>query len=190
MIMFWVAVLADQHSALRAARRLRSRRRHPLRRTRAAKREARRHDERHRADLGRQRDLARRDRRRALGRLSDRLCDASVRLLSAAAAHAGGADPARRRIRIPAQDRALALDLGRELRRRLARRRLHAGPDRRRAGRGSCRSPMATMSAATSVGSAPSRCSAASACASATRCSAPAGSSANARATSATPPIG
>ena len=41
--------------------------------------EARRHDERHRPDLGRQRDLARRDRRRALGRLPDRLCDACCR---------------------------------------------------------------------------------------------------------------
>ena len=36
----------------------------------------------------------------ALGRFSGRLCDASVGVLSAAAADAGGADPARRRVRI------------------------------------------------------------------------------------------
>jgi cytochrome d ubiquinol oxidase subunit II len=143
---------------------------------------AARHDERRRADLGRQRDLARGDRRRALGRLSDRLCDAALGLLSSALVYARRPDPARRRVRVPLQDRADALDLGRRLRRRIACRRLHPGHDGRRACRGSSDrqwpyvggefgwlSPFALLCAA-------------SASASATRCSAPAGSSGNARA--------
>ena len=95
----------DQHAALRAPRRLRSRRRHHQRRS-GQRREARRDDERHRPDLGRQRDLARRDRRRALGRLPDRLCDASVRLLSAAHSDARRADPPRGRLRISGIERS------------------------------------------------------------------------------------
>ena len=136
---------------------------------------ARRDAERRRADLGRQRDLAGRHRRRALGRLSARLCDAAVGLLPAAPSDAGGADPARRRLRVPRTGRALALDLGCRLRRRIARRRLHAGPDGRRAGRGPADRQRPVMSAAISAGSARSRCCAASASASAMRCSAPAG---------------
>ncbi len=79
-----------QHAALCSARRLRSRRRHPVRPD-TAKQDAARHDERRRADLGRQRNLAGRDRRGAVGRVSRRLCDAVLGLLSAAASDAGRA---------------------------------------------------------------------------------------------------
>ena len=58
--------------------------------------ETARHDGRGGADVGRQRNLAGGGRRRALGRFSHRLCDVVFRFLSAAAAHAGGPDPARR----------------------------------------------------------------------------------------------
>ena len=53
--------------------------------------------------------------------------------------------------------RAAAVDLGRRLRRRIARRRVHAGHDRRRAGRGTADRRTAGMSAATSAGSVRSR---------------------------------
>ena len=151
MIIFWVAVLAISTLLYVLLDGFDLGGRHPLRRSRSdVDRDG--DDERDRADLGRQRDLARRHRRRALGCLPGRLCDASLRLLSAAASDARGADPARGRLRIPAQDRALALAVGRQLRRRIARRRLHAGADRRRSGRRGCRSPMAAISAATSAG--------------------------------------
>ena len=51
-------------------------------------------------------------------------------------AHAGGADPARRRLRVPQQDGAAAVGMGRLLCRRLVRRRIRAGNDSWRFGRG------------------------------------------------------
>jgi hypothetical protein len=57
-----------------------------------------------RATVGWQRDLAHRRRRRALGGLSGRLCDAVLRILSPAPRHARGTNPARGGARIPVQD--------------------------------------------------------------------------------------
>ena len=88
------------------------------------------------ADLGRQRDLAGRRRGGPVGGISDRLCDAVLGVLSAAAADAGGTDPARRGVRISLQDRAAALDVGCRVCRRIAGRDVHAGLDRRRPGEG------------------------------------------------------
>ena len=121
--------------------------------------EARRsaHAERRRADLGRQRNLAGRRRRGALGRLSPHLRDFALCLLSSAFRHARRPDPARSSLRVSLQDRADALDLGCRLRRRLARRDVHAGHDGRRAGRGASDRRMADMPAANSAGSARSR---------------------------------
>src|SRR6516164_3541340 len=66
------------------------------------------------------------------GAFSGRLCHAPLCVLFAAAADAGGPDPARRGVRISLQDRADAVDLGRRVCRRLRRRCLHARLDRRR----------------------------------------------------------
>ena len=61
----------------------------------------RRDDGEHRALLGRQRDLAGAGRRRSLRGLPRRLCDAAAGLLPADLPDAAGADPARRRLRVP-----------------------------------------------------------------------------------------
>ena len=84
------------------------------------------------AHLGRQRDMARRDRRRALGSLPDRLRDIVLGVLSSARRHAGGSDPSRSGVRVSLQDGASAVDLGSELCRWISRRGLHARVDRRR----------------------------------------------------------
>ena len=88
------------------------------------------------ADLGRQRDLARGLRRGAVGRLSNRVCDAAVRLLSSPYPHACRPDLARRGLRVSFEDGAFALDLGCGIFRRFARRCFHAGSDRGRPGGG------------------------------------------------------
>ena len=84
--------------------------------------------------------------------------------------------------------RADAVGLGRLLCRRLVRRHVRAGRDRRRPGRGAADRQWPAILAVTSAGSARSPCFAASAYVSATCCLARAGSSANARPMSATLP--
>ena len=69
------------------------------------------------------------------GGFPDGLLDPAAGLLPAGHVAAGRADPARRRVRIPRQDAACALDLGLGLLPRIARRRLGAGSRRRRDGR-------------------------------------------------------
>src|SRR5215471_6342092 len=70
------------------------------------------------------------------GGLPGRLCDAVLSVLFAATPDVGGAYPARRGVRVSVQDRADAVDLGLWLCRRIARRRLRPGYDRRRPCRG------------------------------------------------------
>ena len=169
MVMFWVAHPGHQHSALRAARRVRSRRRHAVRPDAAARR-----------------------RRRAMLSAVAPIWDGNetwlvvtgvilwgafpvvyATLLSAfylpLIVMLAGPDPARRGVRISQQDRAAALDLGCELCRRIPGRDFHPGRDGRRPGGGACRSRTANIPAASSAGSVPLRCCAASACASAMR---------------------
>ena len=86
-------------------------------------------------------------------------------------------------------DGAAALDLGLKLRRRLARRDLHAGSDGRRAGRGPAALRRALRRRHVRLGQSVRGAYAESASVSATRCSAPAGLSGNAKAKSARRPI-
>src|SRR5258708_14847272 len=87
-----------QHFALCAARRRRSRHRHPVRLD-ARRDKPPRHVESGFADLGRQRDLARGDRRHLVGSLSSRLRHALVSLLSSALFHFGRPYSSRRGVR-------------------------------------------------------------------------------------------
>ena len=87
-------------------------------------------------DLGRQRDLAGGGRRGAVGRVSGRLCDVVLGVLSSAAADVGRTDPARCCFRISPQGGADAAGVGCRVCRRIARRRFHPGPDGGRPGRG------------------------------------------------------
>ncbi len=111
--------------SLRAARRLRSRRRHPLR-LRARPRVAQPGDELDRAGLGRQRDLADPRRRRAARGLSARLRHHPAGGLFPDADHAAGAGLPRRRLRVPLSRRRASHLLGPRLLLRLGARRLRA----------------------------------------------------------------
>ena len=107
-------IAGDQHPDLSSARRLRSRRRHPVpaaeQRVAAAS-----HAGCDRAVLGRQRDLACGDRRDPVGCLSGGVRHGAFGFLYSCHLHAAGLDPARGRLRIPQQVAAVALDLESEL---------------------------------------------------------------------------
>ena len=77
-------------------------------------------DELRRAGLGRQRDLAGARRRRAVRRVPARLCDHPAGALCPGDRHAARPRPARRRVRVPLEDRARQVPVGLGLRRRLA----------------------------------------------------------------------
>ena len=119
-------IAGDQHPDLSPARRLRSRRRHPV--PAAEQRVAAASDVgRDRAVLGRQRDLAGGNRRDPVGCLSGGVRHSAFGFLYSCHLHAAGLDPARGRLRIPQQVAAVALDLESELWRRFAGREFHAG---------------------------------------------------------------
>ena len=107
-------------AGLRAARRLRSRRRHPVR-GRAARRRSRRDAELDRTGVGRQRDLAGVRRRRAVRDVSARLCGDPAGAVSGDHRHAAGAGVPRRRLRVPLprRERARARVVGSGVLRRL-----------------------------------------------------------------------
>ena len=123
----------DRHGRrhVRRSRRVRSRHRRAVS-GHAGGRRPRRDDELGRAVLGRQRDVAGARRRRAVGRVPDRLCRDHAGVLSPGDRDAAGARPARRVVRVPLGRETVAPDMGCGVRRRLDHRGVPAGRHSRR----------------------------------------------------------